>query len=631
MKKRWMFVAALLCTILSLQCTTLPLQAQVQAPNTSAEHTFELKDGQFFMDGRPFQILAGEMHYARIPRARWRQAMRMARAMGLNTVTTYVFWNLHEPEPGHFDFTGQNDLAEYLRIAQQEGLYVILRPGPYVCAEWEFGGYPAWLLKDRSTVVRSLDPKFMEPAAEWFHHLGAVVKPFLLANGGSIIAVQVENEYGSFGKDHKYMQAIRQMVMDSGMGGTVEHPTLLYTADGGVQQPDGSLPGLPAAVNFAPGSAASETARLRSFRPDGPKWVGEYWAGWFDHWGENHATTNTDKQVAEYESLLKQGYSVNLYLLWGGTSFGWMNGANSNGKDYQPDVTSYDYDAPINARGEPQEKYFKLRDAITRVTGVQPPPVPAIDRAATYPIAPATESASLWDNLPKPIHSPRLMTMEEAGQSYGYILYATHLDASRSGTLVLDGLHDYARVYLDRVPAGVVDRRLNQSSLEIPASDKGRELEILVENSGRVNYNVVLRKESKGILNRVLLGDKELAGWSIYPLPMDDTDELHYRKSSCTGPCFFRTSLVASSELSAPQDTFLNTEPIQKGFAWIDGTPLGRAWNVGPQASLLIPGSWLKPGPNSLVVFDIQADGTFALQTVDHALWIPGKDQPKKN
>jgi beta-galactosidase len=356
--------------------------------------------------------------------------------------------------------------------------------------------------------------------------------------------------------------------------------------------------------------------------------VGEYWAGWFDHWGGNHATTNTDKQVAEYESLLKQGYSVNLYMLWGGTSFGWMNGANSNGKDYQPDVTSYDYDAPINERGEPQEKYFKLRDAVTRVTGVQPPPAPVIDKAVTYPIEPARESASLWDNLPKPIHSPRLMTMEEAGQSYGYILYATHLDASQSGTLVLDGLHDYARIYLDRVPAGVVDRRLNQSSLEIPASDKGRELEILVENSGRVNYNVVLRNESKGILNRVLLGDKELAGWSIYPLPMDDTGELHYRKSSCTGPCFFRMALTAPS---TPQDTFLNTEPIQKGFAWIDGTPLGRAWNVGPQASLLVPGSWLKPGQNHLVVFDIQADGTLALQTADHALWIPGKDQPKKN
>jgi beta-galactosidase len=616
MKKRWILFAAFLCM-------TASLNAQTPEP-----HDFELKGGKFFMDGHPFQILAGEMHYARIPRARWRQAMQMARAMGLNTVTTYTFWNLHEPELGRFDFTGQNDLAEFLRIAQQEGLFVILRPGPYVCAEWEFGGYPAWLLKDRSIVVRSRDPKFMKPAADWFQHLGTVVKPFLLANGGPIIAVQVENEYGSFGRDHEYMQAIRQMVLDSGMGGTAEHPTLLYTADGGVQQPDGSLPGLPAAVNFAPGSAASETKLLRTFRPDGPLWVGEYWAGWFDHWGDNHATTNTEKQVTEYASLLKQGYSVNLYMLWGGTSFGWMNGANSNGKNYQPDVTSYDYDAPINERGEPTEKYFKLRDAITQVTGVQPPPVPSIDRAVTYPIEPVREAASLWDNLPKPILSPRLMTMEELGQSYGYILYTTHLDASQSGSLALDGLHDYASIYLDHELAGTPDRRLDQNTLAIPPSSKSRELAILVENTGRINYNVVLRNESKGILNRVLLADKALARWSIYPLPMDHTEKLRYKKSPCTGPCFFRTSLTAAS---TPQDTFLKTDSIQKGFAWIDGTPLGRAWNVGPQATLFIPGSWLQQGQNPLVVFDLQASGEPALQTADHAIWIPGKDQPKKN
>ena len=614
MKKFWLLISIFLCTGLSLQAAT-------------PQHTIELQNGKFFLDHHPFQILAGEMHYARIPRARWRYAMRMARAMGLNTVTTYVFWNQHEPEPGHFDFTGQNDLAAFLRIAQEEGLYVVLRPGPYVCAEWEFGGYPAWLLKDRTTVVRSLDPKFMKPAADWFQHLGAVVKPFLLANGGPIIAVQVENEYGSFGKDHAYMQAIHQLVMDSGMGGTAEHPTLLYTADGGVQQPDGSIPGLPAAVNFGPGDGARETARLRAFRPNGPLWVGEYWAGWFDHWGRDHAATNTDKQVAEYESLLKQGYSINLYMLWGGTSFGWMNGANSNGKDYEPDVTSYDYDAPISERGVPREKYFKFREAIKRVTGVEPPPVPPTPPAATYPIHPVEESASLWDNLPKPMFSPHLKTMEEIGQAYGYILYTTHLDASQSGKLVLDGLHDYASVYLDRKQVGVVDRRLNQTSLDLPAAVKGRELAILVENTGRINYNIVLRNESKGILNGVQLAGKELTGWSIFSLPMNHPEKLHYRETPCSGPCFFRTSLVAPP---AAEDTFLDTTSIEKGFAWINGIPLGRAWNVGPQATLFIPGSWLKQGKNSLVILDLQANKTLALQTTDHAQWVPGKDEPNK-
>jgi beta-galactosidase len=553
--------------------------------------------------------------------------MRKARAMGLNTVTTYVFWNLHEPEPGRFDFNGQNDLAAFLKIAQEEGLYVVLRPGPYVCAEWEFGGYPAWLLKDRTTVVRSLDPKFMKPAADWFQHLGAVVTPFLLANGGPIIAIQVENEYGSFGKDHDYMRAIRQLVMDSGMGGATQHPTLLYTADGGVQQPDGSLPDLPAAVNFGPGDAHQETARLRAFRPNGPLWVGEYWAGWFDHWGHNHEVTDTDKQVAEYESLLRQGYSINLYMLWGGTSFGWMNGANSSGRDYQPDVTSYDYDAPISERGEPREKYFKFRDAIMRVTGIKPPSVPPTPAAATYSILPAEESASLWENLPKPTSSRQLMTMEEIGQAYGYILYITHLDASQSGTLVLDDLHDYARIYLDRALVGIVDRRLNQTSLDIPAAAKGRELAFLVENTGRINYNIVLRNESKGILKGIQLAGEELTGWSIFSLPMDHPEKIRFQRSPCTGPCFFRTSVIAPAEA---EDTFLDTANIQKGFAWINGIPLGRAWNVGPQASLFIPGSWLKHGQNSLVIFDLQADKRVTLQTTNHALWDTGKDEPNK-
>ncbi|MGB6975370.1 MAG: beta-galactosidase family protein [Terracidiphilus sp.] len=614
MKKFWLLISVILCLVLSAAAAT-------------PQHTFELRNGKFYLDHHPFQILAGEVDYSRIPRTRWRYAMRMARAMGLNTVTTYVFWNLHEPEPGHFDFTGQNDLAAFLRIAHDEGLYVILRPGPYVCAEWEFGGFPSWLLKDRTTVVRSLDRRFIKPAADWFQHLGTVVKPFLLVNGGPIFAVQVENEYGSFGKDHAYMQAIRQLVMDSGMGGTAKHPTLLYTADGGVQLPDGSILGLPAAVNFGPGDGAAETARLRAFRPNGPRWVGEYWDGWFDHWGHDHVTTNTGKQVAEYELLLKHGNSINLYTLWGGTSFGWMNGANSNGRDYEPDVTSYDYDAPISESGMPREKYFKFRAAIKSVTGVEPPPVPPTPLDTTYPIDAAEESASLWNNLPKPAYSLQLKTMEEIGQAYGYILYTTHLDAKQSGKLFFDGLHDYASVYVDHKLIGVVDRRLNQTSLDVPAASKGRQLAILVENSGRINYGFALRNESKGILNGVQLAGKKLTGWSIFSLPMNHPAKIHFRNAPCTGPCFFLASLIAPL---APEDTFLDTASIEKGFVWVNGTPLGRAWDVGPQATLFIPGSWLKQGINSLIVFDLRAHNSLALQTTDRAIWIPGKDESKK-
>jgi beta-galactosidase len=312
-------------------------------------------------------------------------------------------------------------------------------------------------------------------------------------------------------------------------------------------------------------------------------------------------------------------------MLWGGTSFGWMNGANTSKNDYEPDVTSYDYDGPISERGEPREKYFKLRDAITRVTGIQPPPVPPVPPVVNASIRPSTESASLWDNLPKPLSSPHLMTMEEIGQSHGYILYTTHVAASPSEQLVLDGLHDYARIYIDRVFAGVIDRRLGQTSLNIPAG-KDRELAILVENTGRINYGLALRNESKGILHRASFGGKDLTDWSIYSLPLDHPEEFHYKKSPCTGPCFFRTSLIAKPA----EDTFLDTTPISKGFAWINGTSLGRAWDAGPQATLFIPGSWLKQGTNSLVIFDLQASSSLVLKTSDHALWIPGKDEPSK-
>lgn len=610
------------CLAFVLFCCS-PLSLAAAAP----PHAFELTDGRFLMDGHPFQILAGEMHYARIPPARWRYAMRMARAMGLNTVTTYVFWNLHEPEPGRYDFSGQNDLAAFLKTAQEEGLFVILRPGPYVCAEWEFGGYPSWLLRDPATVVRSPDPRFMQPAARWFEHLGAVVRPYLLANGGPILAVQVENEYGSFGRDHAYMQAVRQMIMDSGMGGTAGHPTLLFTADGGAQLPSGTIPDLPAAVNFGPGDAAGETARLRAFRPDGPPWVGEYWAGWFDHWGSRHADTNTEKQVQEYASLVRQGYSINLYMLWGGTSFGWMNGANSSGTSYEPDVTSYDYDAPIGERGEPREKFFRLRDAIRQITGVEPPPVPPPPTAAVYPVDAVGESASLWENLPRPIRSERPLTMEETGQAHGYILYTTRLDRSDSGPLVLDGLHDYAVVYLDHVPVGTLDRRLGQTTLDVPSAGRERELEILVENSGRINFGAALRNERKGILSRVTLGERELVGWSIFPLPLDRPDELRYRRSACSGPCLFRTSIAVAGKGKGGDglpDTYLDTQSLHKGFVWIDGRPLGRAWNVGPQGTLFVPGSWLREGRDSLVVLDLHAEGAPALETVGQPIWVAG-------
>lgn len=589
----------------SLLCGThVGIASQNHSPQA---HTFTVSGKQFLLDGKPFQILSGEMHYTRVPRAYWRERFREARAMGLNTITTYVFWNVHEPRPGVFDFSGQNDVAEYIREAQQEGLYVILRPGPYVCAEWDLGGYPSWLLKDRSLVLRSEDPKYMAAVQQWFARLGKEIHPLLLRNGGPIIAVQVENEYGSFGQDHAYMESIKRAIQASGMNANV-----MYTADGPENIPKGSLPELPAVINFGTGEAKNSFAILHKLRPDGPSMSGEYWAGWFDHWGEQHHRTSAKQEAAELEWMLKQGYSVSMYMFHGGTSFGWMNGANSDGKNYQPDTTSYDYDAPLDEQGTPREKFFAFRDVISRVTGRTLPAVPTPIPVKTFPISTQLESASLWSNLPAPVVSDKLLTMEDLGQSYGYILYRTDLKAGEGGELVINGLHDYAQVYIDRKLVGTLDRRLDTSHLTLPRVDRDSTLDVLVENSGRVNFTKVIRGERKGITGTVTLDGREPSTWHIYSLPMENVGQLHFTPAACSGPCFYTARMTADS----PADTYLDTGALHKGFVWINGRPLGRFWDIGPQFTLYTPGPWMKRGTNEIEFFDLLGDTTDAIKTV---------------
>lgn len=572
-------------------------------------HTFKAENGRFVLDGEPFQVISGEMHYARIPRAYWRDRLRMAKAMGLNTITTYVFWNEHETSPGVYDFSGNNDVAEFIGEAQQEGLFVILRPGPYVCAEWEFGGYPAWLLKDHDMVVRSSDPKFISAAQRWFTRLGHELAPLQIGNGGPIILVQVENEYGSFDKDHAYMEQIHRMLVDVGFT-----KSQLYTADGPEQVPDGSLPDLPAAINFGPGESQKGFATLKTLRPDGPFMNSEYWAGWFDHWGAKHAKTDTMQQASDIDWTLRQGYSISLYMFHGGTSFGWMNGANSNGQNYEPDVTSYDYDSPLDESGRPTAKYFLFRDTISKATGITPPPVPPVAPPIAIPAFTLTLSAPLWSNLPAPVHSEQPLTMEDLDQAYGYILYRTTLTGPVSGDLVLDQLHDFAQIYIDGQLAGKLDRRLNQNSLPVNVAGKNARLDILIENTGRVNFTKVLRGERKGVTKQITLAGKPVTGWEIYPLPMTATQTLKYSDATCSGACFYR----ATFQVDKPADTFLDTSAFTKGQVWLNGHALGRVWNIGPQKTLYMPGPWLKSGANEVIVFDLDAAPGRSLQGLKH-------------
>jgi beta-galactosidase len=575
---------------------------------------FTAQDGRFQLNGQPFQILSGEMHYPRVPRAYWRDRFRMAKAMGLNTITTYVFWNEHEPAPGVYDFSDNNDIAEYIREAQQEGLYVILRPGPYICAEWEFGGFPAWLLKDHSLVVRSRDAKFMAATERWIRRLGQEVAPLQIGNGGPILAVQVENEYGSFGDDHAYMQQMHHLLVESGF-----NRSLLYTADGPEEVPKGSLPGLPVGINFG-GSDAPDDARkafevFRKIRSDGPSLNSEYWDGWFDHWGGLHATTSTANQAANLAWMLERGYSVSLYMFHGGTSFGWMNGANSNGKDYEPDVTSYDYDSPLDESGRTTAKYFVFRDLIAKAAHVVEPPVPEVAAAIRVAAFPVSESASLWSSLPPPVHSAQPLSMEDLDQAYGYILYRTHFESPVTGELVLNALHDYARVFVNGTLVGTLDRRLSQNHLLLKVTGANAQLDILVENSGRVNFTAVLRGERKGITKEVTLGGKPVTGWDIYPLPMTNLSSLRYSNAPCTGPCFYRGTF----DVEKAGDTFLDTTNFSKGQVWVNGRALGRVWDIGPQRTLYLPGPWLKQGKNEVVVLDLKGGPAGTLE---------GRDKP---
>jgi beta-galactosidase len=557
-----------------------------------------IEGSQFRFHDAPLTIISGEMHYPRVPREYWRDRLIKARAMGLNTISTYVFWNLHEPAPGRYDFSGQDDVAAYIRLAGELGLHVIVRPGPYVCAEWELGGYPAWLLADPAIELRSTDPAFTTPAGRWLDRLGRELAPLFADRGGPIIAVQVENEYGSFlsgGDDKQYLTWQRAALVHAGF----DH-ALLYTADGPAQLPRGTLPEVPAVVNFGPGDATDAFARLSAFRPGAPLMSGEYWAGWFDQWGERHHTTNAQQEATELGWLLDHG-SVNLYMFHGGTTFGLMNGANIDRGVYHPQTSSYDYDSALDESGRPAPKYFLFRDVIGAHTGAPLAPVPPTPDPIVLPRVTLDRAASLWSMLGRPVHVERPRPMETFGQSYGDILYRTHVEGPVTGDLVIDDVRDYVQVYVDRGLVGTLDRRLNPKPLQVTVPAGGADLDLLVENSGRVNFSMPLRQERKGITKDVRLDGRELVGWEVFTLPMASMPDPSWSATTPSGPGFYRGTFTVSTT----GDTFLDMRGWGKGLVWVNGHALGRYWFIGPTQTLYVPGPWLRRGSNEIVVFDL--------------------------
>lgn len=547
-------------------------------------------------------VISGELHYPRIPRAYWRDRLRMARAMGLDTVSTYVFWNRHEPQPGSYDFSGENDIAAFVRAARDEGLDVILRPGPYVCAEWDFGGLPSWLLRD-DVPVRTAHEAYMRPVRAWLRRLGEELGRLQRASGGPIIAVQLENEYGAFGRDRSYLLALRDALVQAGFGASP-----LFTIDQPGDAASGSLDELPIAATFAPGNPAGEFERVRAIRSQARLLCGEYWAGWFDHWGEPHHRLDDDRQARDLQWMLRERCSVNIYMFHGGTNFGFWNGANSSREHpYQPTTTSYDYDAALDEAGRPTAKYFRFREIIAFETRAALPPVPAPAQTIAIPEFALSHSCALLEaDLGEPISSDRPQPMEAFGQRFGYTLYRTAVSGPAEGYLEIDALRDYAMIVVDGQVVARLDRRLGESRTRIRVTGAQARLDILVENGGRINYGPDLPFERKGITNAVRLSDRDLRGWQIYPLPFDDVRAFAFTGARAAAPALHRGTM----HVDVPGDTFIDVSALGKGVLWVNGRNAGRFWSIGPQYALYVPAVWLHSGANEIVALDLFAHET---------------------
>ena len=613
MKRAAFFVAVLIATIFA----AWPLAQSRPPAVVKPAHTFALGTDAFLLDNTPFQIISCEMHPARIPAEYWQQRIQMAKAMGCNTVAAYIFWNYHETSEGVFDFTTTNhDLAKFFRLVKDAGMWGILRPGPYVCAEWDFGGIPVYLLKDPELRVRSMYPRYMKAAERYMSALSKVLMSSLVTKGGAIVMVQVENEYGSYANDRAYMSRLRDVWKLNG----IDVP--FFTGDGPTPYmlEAGSLPG--AAIGLDSGSDEKHWTLARSINPGVPIFSSETYPGWLTHWGEKWQRPGIPGLIKEVTWLLDNKKSVNFYVAHGGTNFGFSAGANSGGKGFEPDVTSYDYDAPIDEQGRATPKFMALRELIGKYlpAGVSLPPIPSPVPTMAIPEFEMAPLTSIWEQLPAPITSVNPRTFEYYGQNQGLVLYRTTLVGRKSGKLVITDLHDYAQVFVDGKLVGTIDRRLGEKSIDLPATTNPMPvLDVLVEGMGHINFAQEMI-DRKGITDRVTLAGMTLMNWKVFLLPLKDSwvgalspkgssDALSSRPG-----VFFRGTF----DLAATADTFIDMSGYKKGVVWVNGHNLGRYWDIGPQTKLYCPASWLVKGKNLIVVMDLHRTDAAPLRGSEH-------------
>lgn len=578
----------------------------------------EIKNKKFYMDSKPFDIYSGAMHYFRTVPEYWEDRLTKLKAAGFNTVETYVCWNLHEKKPGEFDFSGILDIEKYLEIAQKVGLYAIVRPGPYICAEWDFGGLPAWLLKDKNMQIRCMYPDYLKCVERFYKELLARLVPHLESHGGNIIAMQVENEYGSYGNDKDYLRYVEKLTRDCGID------CLLFTSDGNTNNmiSGGSLPDIYKVLNFGSRSRTAFNV-LKGFENDGPNMCGEFWCGWFDHWRDKHHTRNSLEIVNEIKGFIDNGASFNMYMFHGGTNFGFTAGANHNqGHGYEPTVTSYDYCAMLTEWGDYTPAYHAVRKLLCEKQGIEPPELPESPKLQSIGKVELTETASLFenlDNIGEKHHVPVPEGMEYFGQNFGLIYYETTLKGKYNASpMYVKNVHDFADVYFDGEKKTSIDRTLysvegkttlkdvifkkkkgESSPFLMPALSGERKIGVLVDTMGRVNYGENML-DRKGISD-IYLGIQRLMNYDVWTLPLDNLDKLKYSSSvKKDEPVFLKGSFKTDSKA----DCFVHLDGFNRGCVYINGFNLGRFWKVGPQKSLYIPGTLLKD-ENEIIVFNI--------------------------